>query len=303
MNGKRSFLVFGAGYSGKAFAAARSDGSQIRGTTRSQEKFAGLIGKGIQPLLFDGTNVGDELAGVLAETTHLIISIAPGKDGDPVLNALRCAWPPRLKWIGYLSTVGVYGDHQGKWIDETGECRPVSQRSVARLAAENAWQELGVEIARPVAVLRLSGIYGPGRNALVNLDRGTARRMVKPGQVFNRIYRDDIAGSLWHLADENLGGVFNVTDDLPSPPQDVVAYAAARMGAPPPPETDFATAELSPMARSFYGENKRVSNRKLKASGYEFQFPDYRKAIDRMWDEDIWRGDGDGDARSSIRPG
>ncbi len=133
---------------------------------------------------------------------------------------------PELRWIGYLSTVGVYGDHSGGWVDETSECRPVSRRSVMRVAAEQEWLALGEETGLPVAILRLSGIYGPGRNAFVNLADGTAKRLVKQGQVFNRIHVDDIAGALWHLIGRDKGGVFNVTDDLPAPPQDVVAYAA-----------------------------------------------------------------------------
>ena len=190
---------------------------------------------------------------------------------------------PDLRWIGYLSTVGVYGDHDGAWVDEASECRPVSRRSMLRVAAEQDWLSFGRDVGLPVAVLRLSGIYGPGRNAFVNLANGTARRLVKPGQVFNRIHVADIAGALRHLAQAETGGVFNVTDDLPAPPQDVVAYAAKLMGIAPPPEIPFETAQLSPMARSFYGENKRVSNALIKEAGYSFAFPDYRSAFDRMW--------------------
>ncbi|TIX57165.1 MAG: NAD(P)-dependent oxidoreductase, partial [Mesorhizobium sp.] len=221
--------------------------------------------------------------------------------GDPVLNAARgtiATEMPALEWIAYLSTVGVYGDHGGGWVDETAECRPLSKRSMLRVAAERDWLKLGQDIGRPAAILRLSGIYGPGRNALVNLENGTARRLVKPGQVFNRIHCDDIAGALWHLAEGNRGGIFNVTDDLPAPPQDVVAYAAGLMGVTPPPEIPFESAQLSPMARSFYGENKRVANTAIKAAGYRFRFPDYRTAFDHMWAEGSWR---DGEARSPMK--
>jgi nucleoside-diphosphate-sugar epimerase len=150
-------------------------------------------------------------------------------------------------------------------------------------------------------VLRLSGIYGPGRNAFVNLTNGTAKRLIKPGQVFNRIHADDIAGALWLLSANDLGGIFNVTDDLPAPPQDVVAYAAALMGVEPPPEIPFDAAQLSPMARSFYGENKRVSNAAIKAAGYRFRYPDYRSTFDAMWREGNWAGDGAKDARSPMK--
>src|SRR5690606_33676235 len=208
---------------------------------------------------------------------------------------------PQLRWIGYLSTVGVYGNYDGGWVDETGECLPVSKRSQLRLEAENQWLALGEKAGMPVAVLRLSGIYGPGRNAFVNLRNGTAKRLIKPGQVFNRIHAADIAGALWHLANRDLGGVFNVTDDEPGPPQDVVTYAAGLMGVEPPPEIPFASAQLSPMARSFYGENKRVSNAALKGTGYRFRHPDYRSAFDAMWAAGDWKGEGESDARSPMK--
>ncbi|CAH2398629.1 SDR family oxidoreductase [Mesorhizobium escarrei] len=296
---EKQILIFGAGYSGKAFARASKDACTILGTTRAAEKFEALRQAGIQPLLFDGA-LTLEISDALEKTTHLVVSVAPDEAGDPVLNAARetIAEMPALEWIAYLSTVGVYGDHGGDWVDETAECRPVSKRSMMRVAAEQDWLKLGRDIGRPVAILRLSGIYGPGRNALVNLENGTARRLIKPGQVFNRIHCDDIAGALWHLLKDISGGIFNVTDDLPAPPQDVVTYAARLMGVTPPPEIPFETAQLSPMARSFYGENKRVANSAIKAAGYRFRFPDYRSAFDHMWAEGNWR---DGEARSPMK--
>ncbi|MEP9372108.1 SDR family oxidoreductase [Mesorhizobium sp. KR1-2] len=296
-------VIFGAGYSGKAVGRAKPDaGIRIAGTTRSPEKFEALRQAGIEPLVFDGS-LTDELVEELAETTHLLISIAPDEAGDPVLNAARekiLRGMPKLQWIGYLSTVGVYGDHGGAWVDETAECRPVSRRSVMRLKAEQEWLALGVDSGLPVAVMRLSGIYGPGRNALVNLTNGTAKRLIKPDQVFNRIHGEDIAGAVWALARQDRGGIFNVTDDEPAPPQDVVTYAAKLMGATPPPEIPFETAQLSPMARSFYGENKRVSNAALKAAGYLFRYADYRTAFDAMWAAGNWN---EGEARSPMKRG
>lgn len=299
MSGRR-FFIFGAGYSAKAFGRANAQHAPVSGTTRAPEKFAALRSIGIEPLQFDGA-LTPTLGDALAQTTHLIVSIAPDEAGDPVLNAAGDALRenmPALEWIAYLSTVGVYGDHGGAWVDEASDCRPVSKRSVMRVAAEQEWLALGREIDKPVAILRLSGIYGPGRNALANIEDGTARRLVKPGQVFNRIHCDDIAGALWLLAEKNLGGIFNVTDDEPAPPQDVVAYAAGLMGVEPPPEIPFETAQLSPMARSFYGENKRVANQAIKAAGYRFRFPNYRVALERMWAEGNWR---DGAPRSPMR--
>jgi nucleoside-diphosphate-sugar epimerase len=298
------FFIFGAGYSAKAFAARRSDPSiEISGTTRSPEKLDALRRAGIEPFLFDGQTFSAELLAALEKATHLIVSVAPEDSGDPVLSVARDAIArlSDLRWIGYLSTVGVYGDYGGGWVDETGECRPVSRRSVLRVAAEKEWLLLGEETGEPVAVLRLSGIYGPGRNAFVNLRNGTAKRLIKPRQVFNRIHVADIAGSLWHLAERERGGVFNVTDDLPAPPQDVVTYAAELMGIEPPPEIPFASAQLSPMARSFYGENKRVSNAAIKGTGYRFRYPDYRSAFDAMWAAGDWAGEGEKDARSPMK--
>ena len=294
-------FIFGAGYSGKAFARAQGGhDAEIAGTTRSSEKFEALIESGIQPFVFDGAPLSGEVVAWLRSATHLIVSIAPDEEGDPVLRAARqtiVTQMPALRWIGYLSTVGVYGDYDGAWVDETSECRPVSLRSVMRVKAEQEWLALGKETGLPVAILRLSGIYGPGRNAFVNLANGTARRLVKPGQVFNRIHAADIAGALWHLIGRDQGGVYNVTDDLPAPPQDVVAYAAGLMGMATPPDIPFESAQLSPMARSFYGENKRVSNAALKASGYQFRYPDYRAAFDALWEDGDWA---DGEGRSPI---
>lgn len=302
----KNIFIFGAGYSGRAFGAMKPADTAVAGTTRSPERFEALRRSGIAPHLFDGTSLSPEVAEALTEVTHLVVSAAPDDNGDPVLAAaaeiIRTGMP-NLEWIGYLSTVGVYGDHGGAWVDETSECRPVSGRSRARLAAENAWAALGAETGVPVAVLRLSGIYGPGRNAFVNLEAGLAKRLIKAEQVFNRIHVEDIAGALWHLIGIGRGGVFNVTDDEPAPPQDVVTYAAQLMGVEPPPEIPFETAQLSPMARSFYGENKRVSNARIKAVGYRFRFPHYRSAFETMWCESQWKGEGAADARSPIRRG
>lgn len=299
-----SMFIFGAGYSARAFAESVAGGNgTIRGTTRSEARFDLLSRSGIEPLLFDGASLSDDVRAALSEATHLVVSIAPGEAGDPVLKLvpdLRRSMP-KLAWVGYLSTVGVYGDHQGGWVDETSPCRPVSRRSVDRLQAERAWAAAAEKADAPLAILRLSGIYGPGRNAFVNLAEGTARRLVKPGQVFNRIHADDIAGALRLLSDLKLDGIFNVTDDEPSPPQDVVAYAASLMGVEPPPEQDFDTAELTPMARSFYGENKRVSNAAIKKAGYRFVFPNYRTALDAMWRSGDWRASAERPGRSPMR--
>lgn len=283
MNLSDRLFVFGCGYSASAFVAALDPGLLAGVTTRSADKAASMAEKGWKPLLFGGTAAGtDEIEAALGQTTHLLVSIAPGEAGDPVLSAYRdtvLSRMPKLAWIGYLSTVGVYGDHGGAWVDETTPVKPVSQRSLERVEAEDGWTDLAARRGVPLAILRLSGIYGPGRNAFVNLAEGKARRLVKPGQVFNRIHVDDIAGALALLAGQRIGGIFNVTDDEPAPPQDVVEHAAWLVGLPVPPAVDFDTATLSPMARSFYGENKRVSNAVMKRTGYTFRYPTYREAL------------------------
>jgi nucleoside-diphosphate-sugar epimerase len=287
-------MIFGAGYSGQAIAAeVLRKGGTVIGTTRSPEKAAELARQGIEPLLFDGASLGEPLLPAMRTATHLVQSIAPGTEGDPLLNLAGdrlASLFPNLHWAAYLSTVGVYGDHGGAWVTEDTPCKPVSARSVERVAAEEGWLAAGQALGIPVAILRLSGIYGPGRNGFVNLASGTARRLVKPGQVFNRIRVEDIGSVSLFLADRQTGGIFNITDDEPAPPQDVVAEAARLMGIDPPPEQAFETADLSPMARSFYGENKRVSNARMYNLGFQFAFPEYRMSLLDLWTNRRWRG-------------
>lgn len=292
MTDQKRVLIFGAGYSGKTFGEiASKSGAQVFGTTRSTENASDLKARGIEPVLFDGQSISDQLASLIDQASEIIISVAPNEDGDPVLGAAQehLVKAAELKWIAYLSTVGVYGNHDGAWVDEETVCKPVSARSIQRVAAEEKWLEFASTRQMPLAILRLSGIYGPGRNALKNMVEGKARRLVKPGQVFNRIHVADIAASLLFLSRQFANGIFNVTDNMPSPPQDVVEYAASVTKIDPPEPIDFDTATLSPMARSFYGENKRVSNAKIKSIGFQFSYPDYRYALAKMWADDDWR--------------
>ncbi|ERP96570.1 oxidoreductase [Labrenzia sp. C1B10] len=275
-------FIFGTGFSSKAFVEeVRDQFDWIGGTTRSSDKTETLRTLGVEPFLFDGNSQGDGVAEALKQATHILVSIAPNEAGDPVLNQYAneiAGAKPR--WIGYLSTVGVYGNHDGAWVDEETPLNPVSKRSVQRVAAEVAWLAFAEQNDLPVQIFRLSGIYGPGRNAFENFRKGTARRLVKPGQVFNRIHVADIAGALKAAMAKPSTRVFNVTDDEPAPPQDVVAFAAELLGVEAPPEIPFETADLTPMARSFYGENKRVSNQRLKDElGFTFRYPDYRVAL------------------------
>ncbi|GGB57764.1 NAD(P)-dependent oxidoreductase [Roseibium aquae] len=278
-------FIFGAGFSSKAFAkAVRDRFDWIGGTTRSEQKGEALRAMGVEPFVFDGQTAEPAISNALTLASHVLVSIAPDETGDPVLNTHRQdLTDAKPDWIGYLSTVGVYGNHDGAWVNEQTPCRPVSRRSKQRLAAEQDWLDFASETGCPVQIFRLSGIYGPGRSTFENFRTGRARRLIKPGQVFNRIYVDDIAGVLCRAMDRRETRIFNVTDDEPAPPQDVVTYAAGLLGVDAPPEIPFEEADLSPMARSFYGENKRVSNARVKEElGYSFQYPNYRIALDHL---------------------
>ena len=293
MNEPVRLFVFGLGYSAGAFARAFApQAAWIGGTVRSADKVAALAAAGIEALVWDGEGAGPAVAEALGRATHLLVSIAPGA-ADPVLAHYRddILAAPKLQWIGYLSTVGVYGNYGGAWVSEATTPHPRAARSVERLAAEKAWGALAAKRGVPLAVFRLAGIYGPGRNAFVNLAEGKAHRIVKPGQVFNRIHVDDIVQTLAAALARSAAGIFNVADDLPAQPQDVVAYAADLMGVAPPPEIPFEEADLSPMARSFYGDNKRVRNDRIrKELGVALRYPNYREGLAALWREGTWRG-------------
>ncbi|SDG43688.1 SDR family oxidoreductase [Bosea robiniae] len=279
-----NILILGLGYSAGFFArAALARGWEVTGTVRSAERAAELSREGIRTLVFGGFAVSSALAKAVAEADAVLVSVQPAEDGDPALGPLRAALmaAPNLRWIGYLSTIGVYGDQGGEWIDEATPPAPTNARTRQRVAIEEAWLQLGRDSGKPVQIFRLSGIYGPGRNAIVKLREGKATRLIKPGQVFNRIHVDDIAGVLMaSLAQPRQGAIYNVTDDEPGPPQDVITFAAELTGLEPPPEIPFEQAKLSPMAASFYGESKRVSNALVKRElGYAFRYPTYREAL------------------------
>ena len=265
-------FIFGLGFSGQAVARQqRGLGHRVVGTQRAPSTTPDVLRFG------DGVTLP---AGALDGVTHLLSTIPPGPDGDPVLAELARHGPlPDLIWTGYLSTTGVYGDWGGEWVDEDSELRGHSPRSAARIDAERAWLDSGL----PVHVFRLGGIYGPGRSPLDQVRNGTAHRIVKPGQVFGRIHVDDVAGVVAaSMARPEPGTIYNVCDDEPTPPQDVIAYAADLLGVPPPPEIAWEQAEatLSPMARSFYADNKRVSNRRIKERlGYRLLYPSYREGL------------------------
>lgn len=284
------FFIFGAGFSGRAFA--RSNDKPIAGTTRSRDKFALLENANVMPYLLDDGKLSPQIIAQLADTTHLVISAAPNEGGDPILQIADIQLLlPQLQWVGYLSTVGVYGDHQGGVVDETSVCNPTTLRNKMRVIVEQQWLEFGNKFGYSVAILRLGGIYGAGRNAFIKLKAGSAKRIIKQGQKFSRIHNEDIAGVIHYFADRNQGGVFNVVDDEPAPPQDVITYAAELMGVEPPLEEPFEKAHLSTMARSFYADNKVVSNKKLRQSGYHFKYPNYKNALTAMWRDHCWESE------------
>lgn len=273
-------VIVGYGYSSRAIHAALDDKvEQLTVTCRTPEKAALLKAEGLNAVIFDGTAPSPELGVALANATHLVMSAGPDDKGDPLLRNHEIGRANKLRWVGYLSTVGVYGNHDGAWVDESTELRPVSKRSVQRVAAERSWQRRQDVLGIAYSAFRLAGIYGRNRSALDKVRAGTARRIIKSDQVFNRIHVDDIARVVAAAAKAHMDGIFNVTDDEPCAPQDVVAHAATLLGVEPPPEVPFEEADLSAMGRSFYGENKRVSNAKIKHAFGPMLYPTYREGL------------------------
>jgi len=277
-------FFFGMGYSSQASAEAlRKDDPavEIAGTVRDAGKAQALAAKGYDIRVFDGERPG-ALGEALSGASHVVVSTPPGAQGDPVLRHhwADLARAPKLEWLCYFSTVGVYGDFGGAWVDESAPCHPENERSRQRVVAEDEWRSFAREKGIPLLILRLAGIYGPQRSTFDRLRDGTARRIVKPGQVFNRIHVADIGRVTALAAQRRLGGVFNLADDEPAPPQDLITYAAELMGVAPPPEVPFEAAEMTPLARSFYADNKRISNAAIKAAlGIDLLYPNYREGL------------------------
>lgn len=279
-----NFVVLGLGYSAQTFLQqAGSRFGSVTATVRTPAKSATLSCANLNVLPYAGGEAPPALARAIAEADALLVSIPAEEGGDPALPALApvIAAAPRLRWIGYLSTVGVYGDHGGAVVTEASPLLATSPRGRNRIAAEGAWLDLGVGSGKPVHVFRLAGIYGPGRNQLVSVAEGSARRIIKAGQKFSRIHVEDIAGvCLASLERPRAGAIYNVADNEPAPPQDVIALAASLLGLPPPPEEPFETAALSQIARSFYMDSRQISNGLVRAElGYSFRYPTYREGL------------------------
>ena len=281
-------FCFGLGYTALALARdLAAEGWQIAGTTRDPGKQARLEQEGIEVYAFARDRPLEQAAQALAGTTHVLSSIAPDERGDPVLShhardLLRCG---AIVWAGYLGTTGVYGDRGGEWVSEADPTAPTMPRTLRRARAEGHWLASGL----PVQLFRLAGIYGPGpgRSALAAVRAGTARRIVKPDQVFCRIHVDDIVQVLRaSMARPNPGAVYNVADDEPAPPQDVVTYACELLAVRPPPEIPFDAAELSPMARSFYSDSRRICNARIREElGVRLRYPSYREGLRALLDD------------------
>ena len=286
MNNK--LLSFGHGYSAHALERLLSlDDWEIFATTRGSEKSSVINNRKVSAFIWPGT----DLVSQIENATHILLSIPPNKDGDPVFleycNVIASS--KNLKWIGYLSTTGVYGDHSGGWVDENTPLKPTTERGNKRVLAERQWLELATESALPLNIFRLAGIYGLGRGPFSKVLAGTAKRIIKKGQVFSRIHVDDIAQIL--LASINkphLVGIYNVCDDLAAPPEDVLSYAAKLLKKEIPPEIDFLEADMSEMARSFYAESKRVDNKKIKSElGVVLKYSNYMVGLSSLLNQEF----------------
>ena len=272
-----TLLSLGHGYSAQALEALLLPrGWTIFGTTRNPDKARAMAERGVTPILWPGAELPLERA------THLLTSVSPGQ-ADPVLAAHgdQISRARHLRWVGYLSTVGVYGDQQGGWVDEDTPPNAASARAQARIKAEAAWQDICDRAGVRLHIFRLAGIYGPGRGPIAKLREGRAQRVVKPGQYFSRIHQADIGQALDLAIRSDIGSrIYNLCDDMPAPPQDVLACAARLAGLPVPPEVPFEDADLSPMARSFYADSKRVRNDRIKRElGLDLHYPDYESGL------------------------
>lgn len=273
-------FILGLGYSARHFVGKFGGAfSHVAGTVRDPAQRNDLAG--IEVHAFSGSDPDRGAVERIREADVVLVSVPPGSAGDLGITAFADSLAGQQRRIVYLSTIGVYGDHAGAWVDESTPPQAALDRTRIRIAAERAWTDM---VPGNVTVLRLAGIYGPGRNALATLRAGKARRIIKPGQVFNRIHVDDIASAIMAAIRHGSGGLWNVCDDEPAPPHDVIAYAARLMDVAPPVEEAFASAEMSAMARSFYASSARVSNAKLKRElGVTLAYPSYRHGLDALW--------------------
>lgn len=276
-------FCFGFGYTASRLAdALASKAWRISGTTRSEHKSKSEAAN--SRLLYRLEDITtDWVATYGKEITHMLHSIPPGALGDPILPMMNFwkACFPNLEWFGYLSTTGVYGNHEGAWVDEASNLHPTNDRSIARVDAENTWLELARTSSLPLHIFRLSGIYGPGRSVFDAIEAGTARRVNQPDRLFSRIHVDDIVQVLEaSMAKPNPGSIYNLADDLPETQANVVAYACELLHHPLPLLIELDDPSLSEMARSFYAGNRKVKNTKIKEElGVRLRYPTYREGL------------------------
>ncbi len=285
-DGDQKLFCFGYGYSCAKLGSTllNQGGWKVSGTSRTNQKCHSLKEHGVKAFLFDKSKPLIDPLYILNGVTHIVMSIPPDKEGDPAFlnHAADLKKIKTLKWVGYLSTTGVYGNRDGEWVDETTETNPTSIRGTRRLIAENQWRSLYEKEGLPVHFFRLAGIYGPGRSALDAVRAGTARRINKPGHAFSRIHVDDIVQILMaSMAKPNPGSIYNLCDNQAAPSHEVICYACELLDIEPPPMIDFEDADMAPMAMSFYKDNKRVRNNKLKDElGVDLLHPDYFSGLD-----------------------
>ncbi len=290
MSEQRRLFCFGLGYTGLALARPlMAEGWTVAGTCRETERRDALTAEGIAAWLFDETHPLEDAPAALAGATHLLATAPPSRigDGAAFLHGGAIAATESLEWIGYLSTTGVYGDHQGGWVNEDSPLKPSSERAERRAAAEEQWLDFWWNDGIPTQIFRLAGIYGPGRGPLAALRAGTAKRIDKPGHLFSRIHLDDIVATLRaSMARPNGGRAYNVCDDAPAAQAEVVAFASQLLGVAPPPLVPIEDATLSPLGLSFYADNKRVCNRRIKEElGVVLAHPDYRSGLGALLDQ------------------
>jgi len=281
-----TLFCFGLGYTAMALSRRLdAEGWTIRGTCQNVKRRHALSALGIKAEVFDGKQRMTS-ASILANSTHVLISIPPTLEGDPALyhHAKDIADIGSVRWVGYLSTTGVYGNHNGNWVDETSTLKPTSQRSERRLLAENGWRDWGRRTNIPTQIFRLASIYGPGRSVIDRIKAGTATRISKPGHYFSRIHVEDLATALSASINRPAPeGLYNVCDDEPAEPASVTAYAYNLLGRSPPTEISIDDAQLSPKARTFWRDNKRVRNNRIKEQlGVELAFPNYRSGLHNL---------------------
>ncbi len=284
-------FCFGLGFSARALAVRlMAEGWAVSGTCRDEATRTALTALGIRAFLFDRERPLDDAGDVLSQATDILSSVPPDADGDPVLDVHgeTIAAMSGARWVGYLSTTGVYGDTGGARVNESSPVNPTSARGRRRVMAENGWLDLFWKQRLPVHVFRLAGIYGPGRSTLDQVRAGRARRIDRPGHLFSRIHVDDIAAVLrTSMARPRPGAVYNVCDDLPAAPGDVVAYACELLGVPAPPVVSYeeAAGDMSPMALSFWNDNRTVDNSRIKRElEIKLRHPDYKAGLKAVFD-------------------